>query len=522
MNVAYPSMIMVKGEDGVYRIKDELYDLINCLCSSHVPDTTTEHETDTLYSIPDDSECINDVDIELEKDNTGTVFGTIFNLTNTTVGVGTLTLPMAVRQCGLLLGLVLFFFVMFVSYYVFQVLLFAADKSISEMKKKGLLKTKEDCHNNISNRKIFEYVLGKVPSMCLEILYFLFCFGVCCMYVNVIGTSLSLQVNNWIGIKGHPLGNTYLLMGLVMVLIMYPLSIPKNISFLGYTSALSILSILIVDIIMVIRFIGKLSKNQFQLDLSNLIVVNISSFYDLSMIFLVIAAYFGSFISQFNLIPLYRELQHRSKKKMSFIVSASFSMSTFIYIISALVGYFMFLDVPIEQLHGNVLDNFPQDDILVSVGKILVILVIILSYPVVHYTARESIINILTNNNPISMIIAWKKQENHAIQHEIVAQENKNDNDAGYINLIIITTISCFGCYTIGLTIPNVMLLMNLSVSFSGIIGCFCFPLLLHLISYKSYWCVRFMDLTMLILCTIISMISFGKGVYDLITFIVQ
>eukprot|EP01080_Neovahlkampfia_damariscottae_P010989 gene10989-3695_t len=394
----------------------------------------------------------------------GTFFSSFFNLTNTTVGGGTLTLPLAIRQCGLGLGLLLFFLVGALAFYTFHCVL----KGCEDNKK-------------LTNQEIYQESFGRF-SYILDVFYFSLCFGGICMYLNIIGTSMSLQFHQWFG--NIAIADKYVISAIVLCLILIPLCLLKDISYLGYTSSFSIFSILFVDFVIIIKFIEKMTTTG--INTNNLVFFNVGSFENVTMIFSVIGSFFFSFISQYNIIPIYKELKNRSKIKMIGIISSSILTSGVIYLLSAVLGYFIFLDTDMNLLKGNVLDNFSQTDILASISKFLVIIVIILSYPVIHFTARGSLMNV------------------------IPATEFSSE---------IITLVLCGSSFIIGLGIPDVMLLMNLSVSVSGLLGCFCFPILLHFLKFKSWW-TRIPNLMLMLIVIGISIFSFTQSLLELIQYI--
>ena len=399
-----------------------------------------------------------------EEKQTGTFFSSFFNLTNTTVGGGTLTLPLAIRQCGLGLGLLLFFLVGSLAFYTFHCIL----KGCEENKK-------------FTNQEIYEESFGKL-SYLLDIFYFSLCFGGICMYLNIIGISLSLQFEQWFG--NISISDKYVISAIVLSLILIPLCLLKDISYLGFTSSFSIFSILFVDFVIIIKFIEKISTTG--INTKNIIFFNVNSFENVTLIFSVIGSFFFSFISQYNVIPIYKELKNRSQLKMTGIITSSMATSTVIYLIAAVLGYFLFLDTDLNLLKGNVLDNFSQTDILASISKFLVIIVIVLSYPVIHYTARGSLMNIIPSSKDTPF-----------------ASE-------------LITLVLCGSSFIIGLGVPDVILLMNLSVSISGLLGCFCFPMLLHFVKFKSWW-TRIPNLILIAIVVGISIFSFIQSSMELI-----
>jgi hypothetical protein len=59
---------------------------------------------------------------------------------------------------------------------------------------------------------------------------------------------------------------------------------------------------------------------------------------------------------------------------------------------------------------------------------------------------------------------------------------------------------------------------MNLSVSVSGLLGCFCFPLILNMIQFKNWWS-RLLNAVLILIVFSISMFSFVQSLLDLIKY---
>jgi solute carrier family 38 (sodium-coupled neutral amino acid transporter), member 2 len=396
----------------------------------------------------------------------GTLFSSFFNLTNTTVGGGTLTLPIAIRHCGLVLGVLLMLSIGVLAVYTFHCILAASEKT-----------------NKFTNKEIYEENLGRF-SYLLEIFYFSLCFGGICMYLNIVSTSSSLQLQQWFG--KILVTDIRVVSCILLVFFIIPLCLFKDISYLGFTSSFSIISIIIVVFVIIYKFIEKAIGNGIKIQ--NLVYFNVDSFDSFALIFSSIGGFFFSYISQYNVVPIYKELKERSKLKMTGIIWSSMATCTFIYLASAILGYFIFLERDLSSLKGNVLDNFDQSDVLVSIAKFLVILVILFSYPVIHFTARGSLMNMIPSTKTTPF-----------------ASE-------------IITLLLCGGSFVIGIGIPDVILLMNLSVSVSGLLGCFCFPLILNMIQFKNWWS-RILNSVLILIVFAISMFSFVQSVLDLVKY---
>lgn len=405
------------------------------------------------------------VTVEVKDKAKGHELSAFFNLTNTTVGAGILAIPIAIKSCGLILGLILLFLTVGFAFYVFEILLVT-------------------CHQSklYNNKELCRSVLGRIPGYLLEFFIFTFCFGVCCVYINLIGESLSLQFKAWFG--DIWISNKFLLSIIVLALIMFPLSLLRNIRYLSYTSFISIICILFVIIVIIIRFVQKAVNKEIHVD--KIVYFNIHSLSSISQIFLVIPTFLFSFISQFNLVPIYRELKRKKVCGMTTVILTSISSCLLLYIIAGVLGYLIFLDLDLVDMKGNILDNFSQSDILVSVAKIFICIVIVFSFPILMFASRESFLNIISRPNP----------------HIIIR--------------IAITTVLCLFSYVVGMFVPNVVILIDIVVTISGISANFIFPMLMYSVYFKQWW-KRILNIMLIIGIIILGIVSFIQAIINLI-----
>jgi amino acid permease len=391
--------------------------------------TTVTYYQSSINDYEDSYEIRPEITIEtnVESPKTkGTMLSTFFNLTNTTIGAGALTLPLALRKCGLLFGIFLLLASSALSMYTCDCILDACERN-----------------KKFTNREIYKK-LGKYDVL-VEWLYFTLCFGVLCMYANIICISLETLLLNWIGIESFVSKKEFIAF-FILVFIVIPLCLSKNISILGFISSFSVIGILFITIIIIVKFIGKTNTTGIQINHLELFKFDFKS----------IGSFLFSFICQHSIVSNYRELKKRSNLKMKSIIFSSYFSSTVIYIICAVLGYFLFLERSVENLKGNILENF-ESDILISIAKISIIMVILLSFPVLHYTARESLLNLVPTKT-----IPWASE--------------------------ISTILLCGFSFMIGVGITDVILLMDISVSISGVLGCFCLPLVISFVETKKIW----------------------------------
>ena len=382
-------------------------------------------------------------------------FSTYINLTNTTIGAGTLSMHLVLRECGVILGLIIMFLAMLLSLYAYRTLIISTNDT-----------------KTYNNKELCKVVIANWSSYIFEIFIIVCCIGTCCTYINVLSRSLGPHLR---GMWGNvPIFNDYIACLLIVIFILLPLCCLRKIDFLSFTSTAAIISMIFVLIVVGIRLDSKTIN-------SNIPLFRFDNFF--GIMFVIPIMLFG-YLNQSNMMPIYRELYNKSSTKMTFIASLTMITCFIMYATSGIVGYLSFYEL--SSVKGNILDNFSQKDILISIAKLFVYLTVTFSYPVIFYTAREGVFNIM----------------------------NKKEIDDGlwYITTIILMAIT----YIIGTIVPNISLLMNLSITLSGLFSNLVFPIAIYFIYYKSIW-KRISSFIMLMVCLMLGVVGLTGAIMDIV-----
>jgi amino acid permease len=164
------------------------------------------------------------------KFQAGDLKGSVLTILASTVGVGILSLPYAVNLSGLYQGIVLFILGMCVSLYTCQLLILTAEKT-------GHL-TYESIGNELygSKMRIFAEVNMIINNYGCAIAYIV-------LLKDLIPNCLRLY-----GVTNEIATNSYMWGCLICLVIVYPLSLKKQISALRYTSLLSCIACIYLSI----------------------------------------------------------------------------------------------------------------------------------------------------------------------------------------------------------------------------------------------------------------------------------
>lgn len=403
------------------------------------------------------------------------------NIVNAVIGSGILSLSFFLHSSGLVLGLILSVLTYIASLYTFQLLVFMAEYTQS-------FTNKELCTNVLPGKS--GYIIHIIQNGSI----FLTSFGVCTVYIHILSYSLSSQIKYWT--DNSFITNPYMI-GLLLMLIIFPLCCTRKIDFLSWTSSLAIISILFIAIVVIVKmFTTKIMWSSIKLfRFDNILQI----LYNLPILFF-------SYLDQFVIISIYRELKDRNIPKMATITTLSITTCLILYTIVSVCGYILFADL--EVMKGNLLDNFLPGDKLVLTSKILIYIVITFSYPILMYVAKDALLDILGYSTT--------QINEQPINDDAIYSDRQENREMDIYKFIGLTFVLCTITYIIGITVPNIGLLINLMTSIPNILCCLVVPLFLGIIYFKSILSKIFHSILMVILC-VVGLICFSSAIIDII-----
>uniref|UniRef100_A0A8C5H8T3 Sodium-coupled neutral amino acid symporter 2 n=1 Tax=Gouania willdenowi TaxID=441366 RepID=A0A8C5H8T3_GOUWI len=322
----------------------------------------------------------------------------VFNLGNAIMGSGILGLSYAMANTGIILFIFLLVAVAIFSLYSVHLLLKTANEGgalVYEQlgyKAFGIPgKLAASCSitmQNIGGRRICPKKEG----------------GPC---ASKYSFCLHLSTTEW-----YTNGN-YLVL-LVSLFIILPLSLLRNLGYLGYTSGLSLLCMVFFLIVVIIKKFQIPCPLPDDLDAVNETLskaLNMSFdantttplHYDEDMckpkyfvfnsqtVYAVPILTFA-FVCHPAILPMYEELKDRSHRKMQGVANVSFLAMFIMYLLAALFGYLTFHLGP-ELLHTY--SRFYKSDVLLLIVRLAVLTAVTLTVPVVLFPIRTSINHLL-------------------------------------------------------------------------------------------------------------------------------
>lgn len=293
----------------------------------------------------------------------GSMTSTAFNLACSTLGAGTLALPFALHNSGIVTGfLALSFICVSTIYTVFLIGKVFDHTSISTME------------------ELARHLICPAAAHLVSFFIVFFCWGVGVMYVVMMGDFMK-PLLPYMEEAGVPGGREWT-MFLFWLVIMLPLSILKDVTSLKYASIIGTASTLVLAVALLTQVTVKPASGR-GVTWMKINVGTISS----------MSTYFFSYCCQPIVLPVYREMEKRSIRKLTLSATYSMVTCTVIYIISGVCGEISYRDAILP----NILLNFAPD---LHVPQILLAYVgmafaVTLAFPMAVFPTRDSITIIL-------------------------------------------------------------------------------------------------------------------------------
>lgn len=191
---------------------------------------------------------------------------------------------------------------------------------------------------------------------------------------------------------------------LYMSILIIPCSILKKLDFLRFTSLFAMICFIFITISMII-FFNDSSVNECNEDIYNNINCGLNEFLsfknsdDILDFFKATPVYTFAFGTHPLAFSLTNELLNSNNKRMNIVIILSFGITTIYYIIIGILGYWTFG----KNVKSNILNNYPQDSILLFCVRIGLSLALAFSYPVVITPGRQSLSGIIYKTNQESL-----------------------------------------------------------------------------------------------------------------------
>uniref|UniRef100_A0A671TBQ6 Sodium-coupled neutral amino acid transporter 4-like n=1 Tax=Sinocyclocheilus anshuiensis TaxID=1608454 RepID=A0A671TBQ6_9TELE len=357
--------------------------------------------------------CLNMLCLSVSQHPGHTSFGmSVFNLSNAIMGSGILGLSFAMANTGIILFVILLLGVAILSLYSVHLLLVTA--------KEG---------GSLIYEKLGERAFGWPGKMAAFGSITLQNIGAMSSYLFIVKYELPEVIRAFLGLEENS-GEWYLngnyAVVLVSIGIILPLSLLKNLGYLGYTSGFSLscmvffLGVLIYKKTILPCPLPFFYQHESNMSVNGSEALSLYSLQNASALDMCTPKYFMfnsqtaytvpilafAFVCHPEVLPIYSELRDRSRRKMQTVSNLSILAMLVMYLLSALFGYLTFYDhVEAELLHT--FTKVYKFDTMLLLVRLAVLTAVTLTVPIVLF--------------PVIITLCFAGKEFSWIRHFLIA-----------------------------------------------------------------------------------------------------
>lgn len=313
--------------------------------------------------------------LPLHRRGGASLSSSIFNLANTIMGSGLLTLPSAFSEAGLFVGLVMAVVAAALNVFTLHCL---ARASKSRLVPAGA-----------SIGVVAEVALPGIGGLVIDVAVALYGFGVCTGYL-IVSTDSLVDVT---GVRQRWLWTC------LSALIVTPLTLLSSLDALRFTSTLAILALLTVTLVVLVFYAAseplgacdgyaaatvscvpadappvEACPGQIE-PLSRPMVPTLRA----------LSKFVLAFGCQQNILPIVDELAHPTRRRVSRVSAVAISLALGVYLVVASSGYLTFGD----RVCSNILNSYPRT-VVIAGARVLIAAVVLTSYPLLAWESKRA------------------------------------------------------------------------------------------------------------------------------------
>ncbi|KAM3625041.1 uncharacterized protein V6R79_006031 [Siganus canaliculatus] len=293
--------------------------------------------------------------------------GAVFIVVNAALGAGLLNFPAAFNMAGgVTAGVMLQMFMLIFIISGLVILGYCSQVS-----------------NESTYQEVVRATCGKVTGVLCEVSIAVYTFGTCIAFFIVIGDQLDRLVAAVA--HGPDATDSYwytdrkFTIVVTAVLVILPLSIPKEIGFQKYASALSVMGTWYVTIVVIVKYIWpdkEVTPGYFP-----------SSASSWTAVFNAMPTICFGFQCHVSCVPVFNSMSSKAIKPWGLVVTLSMIICLFVYTGTGVCGFLTFG----SNVSQDVLMSYPPDDIAVAIARAFIVICVVTSYPILHFCGRAVI-----------------------------------------------------------------------------------------------------------------------------------
>ncbi|KAI9801308.1 MAG: hypothetical protein M1833_002878 [Piccolia ochrophora] len=287
------------------------------------------------------------------------------NMANSIIGAGIIGQPYAFRQAGLAMGIVLL-----------VALTFTVDWTIR------LIVVNSKLSGANSFQATMEHCFGRSGLVAISVAQWAFAFGGMVAFCIIVGDSIPHVLEAiFPSLPDIPvlwlLTNRRAVIIIFILGISYPLSLYRDIAKLAKASTLALISMLIILVTVITQGFRVPSELRGNFG-TQALTINTGVFQAIGVISF-------AFVCHHNSLLIYGSLRKPTMDRFARVTHYSTAISMIACMVMALAGFLTFGD----KTQGNVLNNFPKDNIMVNVARLCFGLNMLTTLPLEAFVCRE-------------------------------------------------------------------------------------------------------------------------------------
>lgn len=301
------------------------------------------------------------------------------NMANSIIGAGIIGQPYAFKDAGLLAGIVLLVGLTIVVDWTIRLIVINSKLSGAN-----------------SFQGTVEHCFGKTGLIAISVAQWAFAFGGMVAFGVIVGDSIPQVLRTvWPGLADMPvlglLADRRVVIAVFTLGISYPLTLYRDIAKLAKASTLALISMGVILVTVVVQSVLTPAENRGSFTMP-LLTVNDGFFQAIGVISF-------AFVCQHNSLLIYGSLKTPTIDRFATVTHYSTGISMLACMVMALAGFLTFGDKTL----GNVLNNFPADNTMVTIARLCFGLNMLTTLPLEAFVCREVMLNYWFPKEPFNM-----------------------------------------------------------------------------------------------------------------------
>ncbi|KAH8697227.1 putative amino acid transporter [Talaromyces proteolyticus] len=299
------------------------------------------------------------------------------NMANSIIGAGIIGQPYALRQAGMVMGIVLLVSLTLTVDWTIRLIVINSKMSGAD-----------------SFQATMQHCFGKSGLIAISIAQWAFAFGGMVAFCIIVGDTIphvfaalfpSLRETSFLWL----LTDRRAVIVLFILCISYPLSLYRDIAKLAKASALALVSMLIIVFTVVIQ--GFRVPADLRGDLKGNLFVN-------SGFFQAVGVISFAFVCHHNSLLIYGSLKKPTLNRFATVTHYSTGVSMVMCLVMGIAGFLSFG----SKTQGNVLNNFPSENIMVNIARFCFGLNMLTTLPLEAFVCRSVMITYYFPDEPFN------------------------------------------------------------------------------------------------------------------------